>query len=717
MKPRQDADVPVWGAREKHTVLHRDTQRLSGPEKVQGSAKYSMDRRPEGMLFGRLVCVPIAASNVKVDLAPALAIEGVEGAVVLREGRTIYNGQAVAAVAARTPELAEDAARAVKLDITPLPWAVTPAQALAANAPQVDEERPNRGPRGRRAGEFGDQAKTLAALEEADFTVEVDYYVPVQHHACLEPHGVVADYRGGDEAIVYASTQVAFGIPGSAAEELGLARGDVRCIVEHMGGGFGSKFAMDVAGKAACALAKQVGKPVHLFNDRAQEFHTAGNRSGSIQKIRAGVKQDGTLCGMHTVMDKLGGIGSGAGTRQPYIYEVGENYTEEYALRTHTDASRAMRAPGHPQVSFAIESTLDQLAYGIGADLVEFRKRNLADPVYHRQLERTAREIGWYEHPHRTAPGRGDGWTAEGIGFGIATWGGGGHEGAGCEVRIERDGGVSSSIGVQDLGTGVRTLVAMITAEELGLSVHDVRPRIGDTLLPTGVGSGGSVTTGSVSPVVKSAAWRARRAFAQHLAPLLGCQAQAVRFEGGRAFDAAAPARALSWREACGTLPTEGLSAQGEWVGGLQTSGVHGAQAARVRVDLMTGGVEVLKMVAVQDSGLVLNPLTWRSQVNGAMIQAVGQALFEERVMDPDLGLQLNPNFADYKIPGCQEIPELVALIDEEDTREAVIGVGEPPVIPGVGAIANAVHNACGARVTSLPMTPDKVLAALASRS
>lgn len=714
MSTRRQDESPRWGPRDQHSVLHKDTPRLSAAEKVEGKAAYSMDRRPEDMLFGKLVCVPIPAAEVEVDLAPALAIEGVEGAVLLREGRTSYNGQAVAAVAALTPELAEDGARAVKLVIHELDWVVTPEQAREEDSPRVDPERPNRAPRGR-SGTHGDEEKTLAALEAAEFTVESEYYVPVQHHASLEPHGVVADYHGGDEATIYASTQVVFGIPGSAARELDLSRRDVRAVTEHMGGGFGSKFSMDVAGRAACMLAKQTERPVHLFNDRAQEFQTGGNRSGSIQRIRAGVTAEGAVCAMHAVMDKLGGLGRGPGARQPYIYEAGETYTAEFSLHTNTDSSRAMRAPGHPQVSFAIESTLDQLAYGIGADLVEFRKQNLSDPVYHRQLERVAREIGWYEHPHRTAPGRGDGWTAEGIGFGVATWGGGGGKGAGAEVRIERDGGVSSSIGVQDLGTGVRTLVAMIAAEELGLTVKDVQPRIGDTLLPMGVGSGGSVTTGSISPVVKSAAWNARRAFAEHLAPLFECEASAVRFEGGKVFDAARPERGLTWGDACGTLPAEGLAAQGEWIADLQASGVHGAQAARVRVDLMTGAVDVLKMVAVQDSGLVLNPLTWRSQVNGAMIQAMGQALYEERVMDPDLGLQLNANFGDYKIPGSLEIPELVALIDEEDTREAVIGVGEPPVIPGVGAIANAVHNACGARVTSLPMTPDKVLEALAS--
>lgn len=702
-------DPAAWGPREAHTVLHHDTPRRSGPEKVSGAALYSMDRRPKNLAYGRLVCVDVPRATVSVDLAPALALPGVLGGVVLREGETRYLGQAVAAVAAETPELAEDAARAVALEVEELAWAVTPEDALADGAPEV-RRKGNAG----RVRETGDAEATEAALARSEFTLEAEYRVPVQHHMCLEPHGVVCDYDGGDSATVYASTQVAFGIPGAAADALDLDEDAVRCIVHHMGGGFGSKFSLDPPGRAACLLAREIGRPVHLFNDRHQEFQHAGNRSGSIQRVRAGATSSGELLAFDFEIQKLGGVGGGAGGPKPFHYQPEAHHFNEGSVYTHTDSSRAMRAPGHPQIAFVTESVMDELAYGLGLDLLEFRKRNLPGEVWERQLERVAREIGWYEHPHRTAPGTGDGWTAEGIGFGISAWGGGGHGGAECTVRIAQGGHVTSSMGVQDLGTGVRTLVAMIAAEELGLPADAVEPRIGDTDLPPGVGSGGSVTTGSISPAVKVAAHEARERFAEHLAPLLECPAERVRFEGGRVFDANDASRGLGWKEACATLPAAGLTGHGAWREDLQGSGVHGAQAARVRVDLMTGHVQVMKMVCCQDSGLVLNPLTWRSQVNGAMIQGLGQALLEERVLDADLGLSLNAQLQDYKIPGCLEIPELVALIDEEDTREFPIGVGEPPVIPGPGAIANAVQNACGARVRSLPITADKVLSALA---
>ncbi len=705
-------DGPAWGPREDHTVLHHDTPRSSAAEKVTGRAIYSHDRRVEGMLYGRLVCIPVACADVEVDLAPALAMPGVVAAVQLREGATRYIGQAVAAVAAETPELADDAARAVGLEYEELPWAVTPEQALEPGAPGV-----RKGGNLGRVRDRGDADETEEALAASDFTLEAEYHVPVQHHMCFETHGVVCDYRGGDTAVVYASTQVAFGIPGSAASALDLEAKDVQCIVQHMGGGFGSKFSLDTPGRAACLLAKQAGRPVHLLNDRTQEFQTGGNRSGSIQRVRAGVTEDGELAALRIEIQKLGGVGGGAGGPKPYHYKPRASYFEEGSLHTHTDSSRAMRAPGHPQAAFVTESVMDELAYGVGADLLEFRKRNLHNEVWSRQLERVAEEIGWFDHPNRTAPGRGDGWSAEGIGFAISAWGGGGRSGGEASVRIGRDGSVTTSIGVQDLGTGVRTLVAMITAEELGLQASEVVPLIGDTKLPPGVGSGGSVTTGSISPPVKVASWKAREAFAEHLAPLLDCPPERVSFAAGKVFDSEEPERGLLWKEACGSLPAEGLSGYGEWQADLQGSGAHGAQAARVRVDLMTGRVQVLKMVCCQDSGLVLNPLTWRSQVNGAMIQGLGQALLEERVVDSALGISLNAQMQDYKIPGTLEIPELVALIDEQDTREFPIGVGEPPAIPGPAAIANAVHNACGARIRSLPITPDKVLDALAQLS
>lgn len=712
----EDVDGPRWGERAELKVLNTELRRVDGPVKVTGRARYTHDVRVPGMVYARLLCCPFPSAEVELDVAPALAIPGVEAAIVLdeitRNKKTRWLGQPVAVVAGRTSELADDALRAIKATFKPLPWVVDRTQALAEGAPKAGDKG-NLG----KPGVNGDRAEAEAAIAASAAKLEATYTVPVQHHASLETHGVVIDWRGGEEATVYISTQSTFSAVGRVAELLGLKANQVASSVEYMGGGFGSKFDLGLEGRAACLVSKQLKKPVHLMLRRQDEFVMAGNRSGNRTTYKAGMDADGKLTGLVATAEKYGGLNEGSMARPPYIYSGGKTYSEVVAVYTNTDANRAMRAPGHPQSSFGMEAVLDELAYQLGLDLLEVRKKNLRDPVWHRQLDRVAREIGWFEHPQRTKPGPNAGGVEVGIGFGISTWGGGGSGGTQCDVVIARDGSVTVSVGTQDLGTGSRTLVTAIVAEELGLQLGAVVARIGSSRLPSATGSGGSTTTGSLSPAVKDAAWNARIAFAAHLAGILKTEPELVRFEGGSVFSAADPAKKLAWKQACGTLADAGLSAHGKWdkdrAAALMGNGVHGAQAAKVEVDTLTGRVRVLKMVGIQDCGLPINRTAVRSQLNGGMIQSLSYALFEERVIDPVLGIALNANFEDYKIAGPMEIPEMLALIDDEDPRNVVIGMAEPAIVPGHSAIANAVHNACGARVRDLPLTPDKVLAAL----
>src|SRR6185503_15662620 len=267
--------------------------------------------------------------------------------------------------------------------------------------------------------------------------------------------------------------------------------------------------------------------------------------------------------------------------------------------------------------------------------------------------------------------------------------------------------------GTQDLGTGTRTFTRAIVAEEFGLQIKDVVEKIGNSTLGGANASGGSTTSASLSPSVKNGAYKARIAVAEKVAPLLGnIKPEDVVFAEGKVSGGG---KSLSWTQACAALPSAGVTARGERQVELQASGVHGVCFAEVEVDVETGKVRPVKMVHVQDIGLPLNRLATESQINGGMIQSLGMALWEGRVMDAKLGLQLNPGFGDYKLPGSLEMPELVPLIDDEDKREAVIGVGEPSIIPSVGALANAVYNACGVRVRELPITPDKILSGLMS--
>ena len=734
-----DEGGPTWGPNDRHALLNSRLVRVDAAVKVCGAAEYTHDKRVPGMLYGRVVRAPHAHARVlRIDLTAARRIAGVRAAVAAtdeevvegsnkaaagaeeknrtdvggakaakREVVVLFAGQPVAAVAADTPEIAEDAVRAVRVEYEVLPHVVRADDALREGAPKVipDPKEPNVEPKDKR----GDAAKVEEILKTCDVVVEADYRTPVIHHSSLETHGNVVVYRGGAEATVYASTQGTFTIPGDAAKELGLKQSAVTAAVEHMGGGFGSKFGIGIEGALACRLAKQARAPVHLMLTRKDEFLLAGNRSGSWQKFRAGASRDGKLLALHATQYQLGGLGDGSQAGQPYIYTVPNAYRERISVHTHEDASRAMRAPGHPQASFAIECLMDDLAYKLGIDPVEFRKKNLKDTVYHRQLDRGAREIGWGQR--NKTPGDAAGVFKRGLGCGVGTWGGGGNNQCKVDVAVARDGAVMVAVGSQDLGTGTRTYTRAIVAEELGLQMSEVVERIGDSRLGAANSSGGSTTSASLAPAVKDAAFKARLAIAERVAPLLGgAKPEEVSFARGQV---SAGGKSLGWRQACAALPPAGVTARGEWKSNLAASGVHGVCFAEVEVDVETGHVRPVKMVHVQDVGLPLNRLALESQINGGMIQSLGMALYEGRVMDAQLGLQLNPGFGDYKLPGSLEMPELVALIDDDDRREAVIGVGEPAIIPSVGALANAVYNACGVRVRELPITPDKILAGL----
>jgi xanthine dehydrogenase YagR molybdenum-binding subunit len=698
-----DVAGPGWGANDKHALLNHRYTRVDGPLKVSGAAKYTYDVRLPNMLYGRVRRCPHAHARVtKLDSSAAAKMPGVKAIIQSPITEVRFAGAPVAAVAA---------ARAIVVEYEVLPHVVTADLAMKPNSPQVlpaegRGSEPNLAPKGKQ----GDPQKVEAALASCDAVVEAEYRTPRLHHSCLETHGLVVDYSGGDTATVYATTQGTFTIPGDAAHELGLPEGAVTATVQHMGGGFGSKFGIGIEGMLACRLSKETKAPVKLMLTRTDEFLMAGNRSASLTRFKAGAMKDGTLVAVNATQYRIGGVGQGSQANQPYpIYKAGEIYREVYALHTNEDSAIAMRAPGHPQASFAMESLVDELADKIGMDPVEFRKKNMPDVNYHRQLDRGAREIGWAKR--NATPGGGAGPLKRGMGCAAGTWGGGGNDQCKVDVTVGRDGSVTVACGTQDLGTGTRTFTRAIVAEELGLQVKDVVEQIGNSKLGGANSSGGSTTAASLSPSVKDAAYKARLAVAEKISPLVGnAKPEEIVFANG---NLSAGGKSVPWKQACAALPPAGIVAHGVWRSDLQARGVHGVVFAEVEVDVETGKVRPIKLLQVQDGGLPLNRLTMESQINGGMIQALGMALFETRVMDADLGMQLNPSFMDYKLPGSLEMPELVPLIDDGDKREAVIGIAEAAIIPAIGAIANAVFNASGARIRELPITPDKILMAL----
>lgn len=714
-KPKAD---PSWGKRSDLEVLNKDIRRVDGPDKATGRAVYTHDVRLPNMLHAAVLIHPVPRAQIRsVDTSAAEALPGVVHVMQVKEdGKDVqYSGDdaVLAVVAAETLEAAMDGVRAIVVKADNMEPVVSTERAKEKDAPLVSRRSratSNISSRNSR----GDEGAVRAALEASAVVVEMEIDIPVQHHVCLEPHGHVVDPGGeGESATVYSSTQAVSGMNKSFARKNMLNRkeSEVRVLTPHMGGGFGSKFGAGTEGRLAAQMAKITGRPVHLVLSRSNEFTMGGNRSGSKQTLKLGANQDGTFTAVHVVAERHGGSGGGAFPGAPYRYAVPLAFADTMSVKTATDASRAMRAPGHPQASFGMESVVDQIAYSLEMDPVEIRKRNLTSDTHHRQLDRVAREIGWADHPNRTAPGTPKNGLAVGIGFGVAGWSPGGRD-CQCDVTVHPDGSVISATATQDLGTGARTYVAAIVAEELGLTVDQVTARIGDSDLPPSVASGGSVTTGSSAPAVKDAAHNMREAIEAKLEPVLQAPVGGYTWAGGRVHSKEDPTSSLAWPEVCALLK-EPLKVSGKFRKSLFRSGIHGAQAVKVEVDTMTGRVKVLKMVAMQDQGLPLNRMALRSQINGGMIQALSYGLLERRIFDESDGYLLSDNLDLYKIAGTREMPEMVSIIDDEDERDSVCGMAEATIIPGQSAIANAIYNACGARLTRMPFTPDNVLEAI----
>ncbi len=708
----------TWGPREEHTLINHHLRRLDAPEKVTGRAKYTHDVHLPGMLYGRVLTSPHASAKVtNLDTSAAEAMPGVKAVVKLYsdEKGLKYEGDPVAAVAATSPELADDALRAIKVTYEKLPHVVTPKDALRKDAPEVYKG----GGKGnlRQSGSRGDLDEIKGIMAKCDVRVEGEYSTPIMHHVCLETHGVVVDYRGGDTATVWASTQGTHSVPEDAQKALGLKnRNAVTVLVDYMGGGFGSKFGLMLPGEIACKLSLIAKAPIKMMFTRHDEFVAAGNRSGCSVKLKLGANKDGKLVAMQSEVVRLGGLEQGAFAGLPYVYNVENVYSTAAALHTHQDGSVAMRAPGHVQASFVMEAAVDEMAAKLNIDPLEFRKMNLKDTAYHRQLDKGAEVIGWNRRPKKAGetPLVGAFKSCKrGMGCAVGTWGGGGYASCVVDTFIHSDGSIATQVGTQDLGTGTRTYIAAILAEEFGLPMSAVEVRIGSSKYGMSVPSGGSTTTASLAPAVKESTTLAKRLFFEKVAPMLGVKPENLTAKGGKIFVQGQPDKSLTWKQACKVLGRDNIAAQGKWNAELQGDGLHGVHFAEVEVDTETGAVQVIKMVGVQDCGLPLNRTAVESQMNGAMIQAIGYALLETNIPDPVTGNMVNANMDDYKVPQAFEIPEMIPVIDDGDTRNVVIGMAEPAIIPGAGAIANAVFNATGVRIKSLPITPDKILRGL----
>ena len=721
-----EGDLTPWDLDSKLKTVGGRSDRIDAVAKVTGKAKYAYDINLPGLLYGVILRSPHPRGAVKsVDFTKALAMPGIKASVAMKEGerrRIRYVGDPVAAIAADTLDQARDALAAIEVEYEIEEHNVDLLRAEGAPTLENGEVTgPWPAPRPAARRRPADPDMDLE-IEEADISAEGTWTMEVQTHSSLECHGNVVWYKKDtDSAEIWSSTQATFGARQALSRALEIPEDRVTVRAEYVGGGFGSKFTPGDEGMACALLSKQANAPVKLMLDRFEEHTCTGNRPSAVIRIRAGVNDDGTVVAWDT--QSFGGPGfsgrGGSTSHHTNYFDNARHRRVHQDLGTDTDAARAMRAPGRPQGVFAMEGMMDILAARCGMDPLEFRLLNDSSELRKAEWKLGGEKFGWAEHFNKT-PGSGDDPRyLRGAGLASAFWGGmgGGRHRVTC--RIHRDGSVESRNGAQDIGTGMKTLMAMLTAEELQISPDRVRVNMGNTNDPPGPASGGSTTTPSLSPAVRHAAGLAKQQLSAKVAERLQVDAASIIWKDGHI--GVQGGEMIPFAEACkliGAEPIEATGVRQPNYDGYQNN-VCGCQFAAVKVDRETGVVQVEKMLGVQDCGLVINEKLAESQVIGAMIEGISYVLHERRIMDPRQGRMLNGDLANYKIAGTREMPEMEAImfsVANGKNNVGAAGLGEPPSTAAPAAVANAISNAVGVPMRSMPITPDKVLAALHSK-
>jgi xanthine dehydrogenase YagR molybdenum-binding subunit len=745
------SEPPVWPINKDLKYIGQPIERYDGLLKACGRARYTADVQLPGMLYAKFVNATVPhAKVVSIDTSAAEKYPGVKGVHVIQHvlGNAQlrnpaldpakypvvrYAGQPMAAIAATTPYAAEEAAALVKVKYDTMPFVVDDVKARDPDAPNVfpgaaDEA----GSAGGGGGPHGvaqtgnvhgpsihKHGDTEQGFKDADVVVEGHYVTQVQTHSALETHGVVADWKP-DLLTVYASTQGTSGVREELAGFFKIPLTNVRVITEYMGGGFGAKFGAGNPGVMAAALSKKTGAPVRLMLDRQEEHLSVGNRPSSDQVLRIGAKKDGTLTAIHLIAYGTAGCGTGAGCAGPAqnLYQAASLHTEENDVFINAGPASAMRAPGHPQGAFALEQTMDDLAVKLNMEPIDLRDKADTHPV--RRVERQiVRESELWKSRNPVA-GADQGPVKRGIGLAQSVWYRFVSMGSNAEVRIHKDGSLEVFSGVQDIGSGIRTVMAQILAEQFGVPPSQIAVRVGDTNYPEGPQSGGSVTTLSLTPVVRDAAWQAAQKFLADIAPALGTAAGDLVLVDGEVRSHSGKVAPISFKRAASKMTTSQIAVQAKRIPDYDPKKYltyGGVDVAEVEVDTEAGRIHVRRVLSVHDCGRPMNPAQTISQINGGIIQGISYTLLENRLLDPKYGLMVNPDLDQYKIVGSREIPEIdVRLVEAylgQSSTDAS-GIGEAAGVVSIGAaVANAVYNATGVRIRHTPMTPAVVLAAL----
>jgi carbon-monoxide dehydrogenase large subunit len=747
--------------------------RLDAPEKVTGRAVYGVDLKLPGMLHAKILRSPVPHARIaRIDTSRARRVTGVRAVVTGRDAPYTHNasiirdwpffaldkvrhvGEAVAAVAAVDEETAEEALGLIDVDYEEIPAVFEGEAAMAPGAPLVHEQLIDYP----RAEAFHPVAGTNICNHfklrrgEADrvlagcaVVVEERYTTAMMQHCPMEVHVAVAQQASDGRLTVWTSAQSPYWTRGELATALGIPMSDIRVVVPYVGGGFGAKHAVKIEQYAVALAMKAGNRPVRLCLTRAEEFGTALVRQPTVIDIKTGVTREGLIMARQirivwntgAYADLSPAVSRNAGFAAAGPYVIPHVWVDSYCVYTNNPVSGAFRGFGVPEVTWAGESQLDTVARRLGMDSLQLRLRNAVEEGSESVLGETLHSVGVKECLRKAAAAVGwDRPRAPGRGRGVACM----HKSTGTPsssaafVKLNEDGTVSLLSSAVEMGQGAATVLAQIVAEELGVKPEHIRVVAPDTdVTPFERSTTSSRTTFHAGNALLAAARDARSQMLAVAADLLEANAEDLELRDERVWvkgvrDRSVPLSGL-WKA--------GMYSRGQYPilgrGAYSTSGIYdpldpqtgrskrstafwmyAAQAAEVEVDRETGKVTVLKLTAAHDVGKAINPRTCEQQIEGALVMGLGQALFEQLVLDQ--GRPVNPSFIEYKIPCTLDIPQLEAILVEAEHREGPFGakgLGEPGLAPTAAAIGNAILDALGIRMRDLPITAEKVLRAL----
>ena len=744
---------------------------LDAAEKVKGTAQFTDDLVLSGMLHGKVLRSPLPHAKIlNIDTSRAEKLPGVKGVVTGRDipdrmygivpmakdehalarEKVRYIGDDVAAVCAIDPEIAEEALELITVDYEELPAVFDPLEAAKEGAPVIHEGVKNNTSFFIKK-EFGDVEKALA---ECDDVFEHSFYSQAVNHAPLEPHAALAQYDPlNGQLTVWSSTQIPFFLRRNLSNTLQLAESKVRIIKPKVGGGFGQKIDMFAKDFCAAWFAIHLGKPVKFVYEREEIFISTRQRHPMYITVKTGVKKDGTILAQKFQAVADGGAYNSTAPTMIALscfflmipYRVPNLIYEGSHVYTNKPVGGAMRGHGIPQARFAVERQLDIIADRIGVDPAEIRIKNsihagAPHPAgfvintcgFSDSVKKAADAIGWQEKRGKLPLGKGVGLAGASFPSGVSNMS---HISSGAVVQLGRDGAVNVLTGAADIGQGAETVIGQIVAEELGVLIEDIRVTAADTgITPLDPGTFGSGVTVRAGNAARLAAISAKQKLFQFVAEKLEANAADLVAKDRQIFVKGSPDMGLTLAQALkgyqyADMPMP-IVGRGSWMapasepttlfkedGNFAPNYSFMTQAAEVEVDLHTGRVKLLKMVTAHDCGRPINPMLVEGQLEGSVVGGMGQALYEDVIVEK--GQVMNPSFLDYGFPTFLEMPEIEAIEVKTDDPIGPFGAkeaGEGTQLSPAPAIVNAVYDAIGIDFMELPITPEKILAALAEK-